>query len=244
MSCPFCGASLSATPQRPIARAAAALAMGLAATVTFGMTGIGCEPDPPAEQDGAGGASATSGSGGAPSDGSGNYTSGYAVVSTYGPPPTVGSGPPPPGVFLCENEYGVYDNDSSDCYGCLEASCCAPTLDCIEDSTCRSCLFGTGGEPACDATTLDEAVYACLGASCRTDCGLELCNSGIHEVAKTECRDCLEAACCTDYVACGNDADCVACINGGDPAACELTTLDEDLIACRVNGCAAACGDP
>ena len=84
---------------------------------------------------------------------------------------------------------------------------------------------GAGGSP--DTTTTTTGAGGCNHA---------------FDLPPSACVDCVEAMCCAEITACGNDGVCSACLMGQQTTGCDQNGALLDLSDCMYAYCSADCG--
>jgi len=152
--------------------------------------------------------------GGGPSSGEGGAGGEPATSGTGGSSSSDGGGPP----TVCDG--GPLLGKGPDCLACQTASCCINAAGCLADEACvavEACTLENNSVSACvddnpDAIFYVSGVVVCRQNNCADECGFEQAVCGNITPSPASCTDEVQASCCDETAACGENDACVALI--------------------------------
>lgn len=167
--------------------------------------------------DGSGGSTSPAGTGGESSGKGGDAAGTGGGAGTGGDDPSggTGGGAPP---LDCEE--GPTLGQGPTCVACQTENCCINASGCNADESCQAveaCTLENNSVSDCvdeneDAIWYVSGVVICRQNNCAEECGFDQATCGNIIPSPASCTEEVQAACCDETTACGENDACVALI--------------------------------
>ncbi len=126
---------------------------------------------------------------------------------------------------------------------CIDSTACYDLATCLNECATSECVQGCASTHAA-GIPLYNAIIDCTCGTCAEECAAECEGPSCgFQFQDDTCTACHEANCCSQGVACAENAECTTCVTADEPAAsCGDNAERTAWFSCLETSCATECG--